>query len=155
MEIKHLPFVAGMASLALILGAYSFEHIGGLYPCKLCLWQRYPHFLNILLIFLFYFFPKKSFVLVASMSMLTSTILALYHVGVEKKLWLGPNSCSNSSIEGLSTDQLLEQIMNAPLVRCDEVAWDFVNISMAGWNGIFSLILFLTCFFYFIKRKEI
>ena len=51
MKIKHLPFVAGMASLALILGAYSFEHIGGLYPCKLCLWQRYPHFLNILLIF--------------------------------------------------------------------------------------------------------
>ncbi len=101
------------------------------------------------------FFPKKSFVLVASMSMLTSTILALYHVGVEKKLWLGPNSCSNSSIEGLSTDQLLEQIMNAPLVRCDEVAWDFIHISMAGWNGIFSLILFLTCFFYFIKRKEI
>ncbi len=132
-----------MASLALILGAYSFEHIGGLHPCKLCLWQRYPHFLNILLIFLFYFFPKNS------------TILALYHVGVEKKLWLGPNSCSNSSIEGLSTDQLLEQIMNAPLVRCDEVAWDFINISMAGWNGIFSLILFLTCFFYFIKRKEI
>ncbi|NCX55541.1 MAG: disulfide bond formation protein B, partial [Rhodobacterales bacterium] len=42
MEIKHLPFVAGMASLALILGAYSFEHIGGLHPCKLCLWQRYP-----------------------------------------------------------------------------------------------------------------
>ena len=85
MEIKYLPFVAGMASLALILGAYSFEHIGGLHPCKLCLWQRYPHFLNILLIVLFYFFPKKSFVLVASMSMLASTILALYHVGVEKK----------------------------------------------------------------------
>ena len=107
MKIKHLPFVAGMASLALILGAYSFEHIGGLHPCKLCLWQRYPHFLNIFLIFLFYLFPKKSFVLVASISMLTSTILALYHVGVEKKLWLGPNSCSNSSIEGLSTDQLV------------------------------------------------
>ena len=55
---KHLPFVAGMASLALILGAYSFEHIGGLYPCKLCLWQRYPHFLNILLIFFFIFFQE-------------------------------------------------------------------------------------------------
>ena len=154
MTIKHLPFVAGIASLALILGAYSFEYIGGLYPCKLCLWQRYPHFFNILVILLFYFFPKKTFVLAGSISMLTSTVLAFYHVGVEKKFWLGPNSCSNSSIEGLSTEQLLEQIMNAPLVRCDEVAWDFVNISMAGWNGIFSLILFLFWFLCFIKLQE-
>ena len=72
-----------------------------------------------------------------------------------KKTLAWTNSCSNSSIEGLSTDQLLEQIMNAPLVRCDEVAWDFINISMAGWNGIFSLILFLTCFFTSLNQRNI
>ncbi len=72
------------------------------------------------------------------MSMFVSTILAFYHVGVEQKYWLGPNSCTNSSIEGLTTDQLIVQIMSAPLVRCDEIAWELIGISMAGWNALIS-----------------
>ena len=95
----------------------------------------------------------RSLIFVGMLSMLVSTILALYHVGVEKKYWPGLNSCTNSSIEGLTTDQLLEQIMSAPLVRCDEIAWELIGISMAGWNALISFCLFLTWLYCFFKNS--
>jgi disulfide bond formation protein DsbB len=70
---------------------------------------------------------------------LASAGLGGYHAGVEQKWWPGPNTCTSQSIEGLSTDDLLAQIMNAPVVRCDEIPWDMFGISMAGWNMIISL----------------
>ena len=150
---KQLISIASFSSVALILGAYAFEYIGGFLPCKLCYWQRYPHFIIILIFPLFYFFQTRSLIFVGMMSMFVSTILAFYHVGVEQKYWLGPNSCTNSSIEGLNTDQLIEQIMSAPLVRCDEIAWELIGISMAGWNALISFCLFLTWLYCFLKNQ--
>ena len=152
MTIKHLITIAGFSSVAVIFGAYAFEFIGGFLPCKLCYWQRYPHFLVILIFPLLYFFQIRSLIFVVMMSMFVSTILALYHVGVERKYWPGPNSCTNSSIEGLTTDQLIDQIMSAPLVRCDEIAWELFGISMAGWNALISFCLFLTWLYCFRKN---
>ena len=152
MIIKQLITIAGFSSVAVIFGAYAFEFIGGFLPCKLCYWQRYPHFLVILIFPLLYFFRIRSLIFVVMMSMFVSTILALYHVGVEQKYWPGPNSCTNSSIEGLTTDQLIDQIMSAPLVRCDEIAWKLVGISMAGWNALISFCLFLTWLYCYLKK---
>ena len=153
MTLRQLISIAGLISLAVIIGAYSFEYIGGLFPCKLCYWQRYPHFLNIFIFPLIYLFPLRSLSLICAMSMFVSSILAFYHVGAEQKYWPGPNSCTNSSIEGLTTDQLLDQIMNAPLVRCDEVVWDLFGISMAGWNVLISFCLFLTWLYCYKKLR--
>jgi len=96
----------------------------------------------------------RSLIFIGMISMLVSTILAFYHVGVEQKYWSGPNSCTNSSIEGLSTDQLLDKIMSAPLIRCDEIAWDLIGISMAGWNALISFCLSLI-WFYCFRRNQI
>ena len=153
MTTKQLISLTSFASLAIIIGAYYFEYIGGFSPCKLCFWQRYPHFLNILILPIFYLFQMRSLILIGMVSMLISTVLAFYHVGVEQKYWLGPNSCTNSSIEGLTTDQLLDQIMNAPLVRCDEIAWEFIGVSMAGWNVLISFCLFITWLYLLLKYK--
>ena len=152
MKIKQLITLAGFSSVLVILGAYAFEFIGGFLPCKLCYWQRYPHFLVILTFPLLYFFQIRSLIFVGMMAMFVSTILAFYHVGVEQKYWPGPNSCTNSSIEGLTTDQLIDQIMSAPLVRCDEIAWKLVGISMAGWNALISFCLFLTWLYCYLKK---
>ena len=85
-------------------------------------------------------------------SMFVSTILAFYHVGVAQKYWPGPNASSNASIEGLTTDQLLDQIISAPIVRCDEIAWELIGISMAGWNLLISFCLFLTWLYCYLKK---
>ena len=62
-----------------------------------------------------------------------------YHTGVERGWWDGPTSCTSSSISGMSTDDLFNQIMAAPLIRCDEIPWDIFGISMANLNAVFSL----------------
>ncbi|RMH47337.1 MAG: disulfide bond formation protein B, partial [Alphaproteobacteria bacterium] len=67
--------------------------------------------------------------------------IGVYHAGVEQKWWQGPTTCTSGSIEGLSTDALLDRIMNAPVVRCDEIPWELFSISMAGWNAILSFVL--------------
>ena len=153
MTSMQLIIVAGCTSLAALIGAYSFEYIGGFFPCKLCYWQRYPHFLNVLIV-LFYFFAQiRILIFTGALSMFISTILAFYHVGVEQKYWLGPNSCTNFSIDGLTTDELLDQIMSAPIVRCDEIVWEFLGISMAGWNMFLSFCLFIIWFFCYVKTK--
>ena len=152
MTAKQLITIVSFSSMVVILAAYYFEYIGGFSPCKLCYWQRYPHFINILIFPLFYFFPMRTLIFIGIGSMLVSTILAFYHVGVEQKYWPGLNSCSNASIEGLTTDQLLDQIMNAPIVRCDEIAWELFGISMAGWNGLISFCLFLTWLYCYQKK---
>lgn len=73
--------------------------------------------------------------------MLIGAGIALYHAGVEQAWWEGPTTCTSGPIGGLSTEDLMEQILNAPVVRCDEIAWSLAGISMAGWNGILSAIL--------------
>ena len=153
MTTKQLIPLASFSSMAVILAAYYFEYIGGFSPCKLCYWQRYPHFMNSLIFPLFYFFPMRSLIFIGMGSMLVSTILAFYHVGVEQKYWSGPNSCSNTSIEGLTTDQLLDQIMSTPIVRCDEIAWELIGISMAGWNVLISFCLFFIWLYCYLKKQ--
>jgi len=61
-----------------------------------------------------------------------------YHAGVEAKIFEGFTQCT-ALAKGASTADLLKQITHAPLVRCDEVQFRFLGISMAGWNAILSL----------------
>ena len=139
-----LILAAGAGSAALLLGAYGFQHLGGLAPCKLCLWQRWPHGVAIVLAALALLFKGARLTALAiggALAALASAAVGLYHVGVEQKWWEGPSTCSSQPIGGLSTDELLDQIMAAPLVRCDEIAWQFAGLSMAGWNMVVSLVL--------------
>ena len=74
---------------------------------------------------------------------ISSAAIAIYHTGVERKLWEGPTSCTSGGTSGVSADELFDQIMAAPLVRCDEVPWELAGLSMASWNGIVALVLAL------------
>ena len=131
--------LAAGGSAALLLGAYAFQHLGGLPPCKLCIWQRYPHVLAIVIALVALRLPNRLLAALGALAALTTAGIGLFHVGVEQGWWEGPTSCSAGPVGGLSADALLDQIMTAPLVRCDEIAWDMLGISMAGWNALFSL----------------
>ena len=67
--------------------------------------------------------------------------IGAYHTGVERKWWDGPAACSAGDMGTLTTDQLFDRIMAAPLVRCDEVPWDMLGLSMASWNALIALAL--------------
>ena len=127
---------------ALLAGAYGSELWGGLHPCEMCWWQRYAHFGALALALLSLLLAKapdrgRSFVWLAALAILASGGIGAYHAGVEAKIFEGFTQCTSTPSRG-STEDLLKAIMAAPIVRCDEVQFRFLGISMAGWNAILS-----------------
>lgn len=141
MTQNRLILLAAGGSAALLLGAFAFQHLGGLAPCKLCIWQRYPHAVAIALGAVALLLPWPLLIMLGAVAALTSAGVGLYHVGVEHGWWEGPASCSASAIGGVDANALFDQIMAAPLIRCDDIAWQFAGLSMAGWNMVLSLVL--------------
>ena len=141
MKSIQLIWLAFLGSLALLIGAYAFEFLGNLKPCKMCLWQRWPHIAAIIIGILIFYSKSNLLMRIASMIILFGAIVAFYHMGVEFQWWEGPTTCSSGSIANLSSTELMNKILQAPIIRCDEVQWSFAGLSMAAWNGIFSLIL--------------
>src|SRR5215212_5877637 len=129
--------------LSLLAGAFGSQYLGGLYPCEMCWWQRYAHFAALAFAAPAFFFPARSgasrtLVLLAALAIAVSGGIGVYHAGVEAKIFEGFTQCTALSKSG-STADLLREITHAPLVRCDEVQFRFLGVSMAGWNAIFSL----------------
>ena len=139
MTRTHFIILAMAGSAALLIGAIAFQVLGGLPPCKLCIWQRWPHGVAIGLGVLALANGHRFLPVLGCLVVLAGAGVALYHTGVEFAWWEGPNTCTSGSIDNLSTEQLLDQILNAPIVRCDEVLWSLFGLSMAAWNGIISL----------------
>lgn len=131
--------LAAGGSAALLLAAYAFQHIGGMAPCALCIWQRWPHGAAIVLGGLALVLGGRALAWLGALAALTTAGIGLYHTGVERGWWQGPSTCSGADIGSLSPEELFEQIMAAPLVRCDEVAWQMVGLSMASWNAVAAL----------------
>lgn len=140
---KLLIVVSALGSAALLLGALGFQHLGDLAPCKMCIWQRYPHVAAFGIGVVAFLFPGALLPYLGALATATSGGIGVFHVGVEQGWWEGPSTCSSGPIGNLSPDQLMEQIMSAPLVRCDEIAWEMLGVSMAGWNAIISFSLAL------------
>jgi len=142
-ERQFIVVLAAGGSLALLLGAFAFQHIGGMAPCALCIWQRYPHAVAVAIGLVALRFGTPALAWLGALAALTSAGIGVYHTGVERGWWDGPSSCSAGEISGLTTDELFDEIMSAPLVRCDEVPWDMLGLSMASWNAVASLVLAL------------
>ena len=132
--------LCGAISASLYAGALWFQYVGGLSPCSLCLWQRWPHIMIAVLAVLALFIRMPRLILTAiAITAATSVILAAYHAGVEWQLWSGPDGCVASVTNSDDLTYLTNSLLSTPVVRCDEVAWSFFGLSMAGWNSLFSL----------------
>jgi len=136
-------FLAAFGSAAVLSGAYAFQHLGGLAPCEMCLWQRWPHAIAIGIGLITLYTRKLQLAWLGALAALTTSGIGFFHAGVEQGWWKGPTSCTSSGVSNLSAQELMNQILAAPLVRCDDIAWQMAGISMAGWNGILSLALAL------------
>lgn len=136
---QHMVLLAAAGSAAMLLGALGFQYFGGLAPCKLCIWQRWPHGIAVVIGLLAMFLPGRAWSVLGALVVLFGAGVAFYHAGVELKWWQGPTTCTSGPIDGLSTQDLMNQIMNAPIVQCDQVAWSLFGLSMAAWNGIISV----------------
>jgi disulfide bond formation protein DsbB len=147
-SISNLGLARTLALLvpaALLAGAWSFQIWGGLFPCDMCWWQRYAHlaalaFAIVALALAARPRPSRALVVLAALAILTSGGIGIYHAGVEAHIFKGFTECTRVVTSAASTEDLMTQIMNASLFRCDEVQWrdPVLGISMAGWNAILS-----------------
>ena len=136
---NFLIILAAVGSAAMLLGALGFQYIGEMAPCKMCYWQRYPHGAAIGIGVLALIVGGSALPWLGALAALTTAGIGIYHTGVERGFWEGPTTCTSGPIENLTPDQLMDQIMSAPLVRCDEVPWELFTLSMASWNAIVSI----------------
>jgi disulfide bond formation protein DsbB len=124
----------------------------------MCWWQRYAHLAALgfaLLALLLSRLPDKgrSFVWLAALGIFTSGAIGAYHAGVEAKIFEGFTQCT-STASGDSAEDLLRSIMDAPLIRCDQIQFQFLGISMAGWNAILSIGFALLILWFSLRRPR-
>lgn len=130
--------IAAGGSLALLLGAFAFQHLGGLAPCKLCIWQRWPHVAAIAIGAAALALGNRALAWLGALAAAVTGGIGLYHTGVERGFWEGPTTCTSSNPGTMSADDFFDKVINAPLIRCDEVAWSMLGLSMASWNAILA-----------------
>ena len=136
-------WLALIVPAALMAGALGSQYIGGLYPCEMCLWQRWPHEIAIALALIAMLVPGMAVrllaVALAALAILTSGAIGFFHAGVEYHWWEGITACSATFSGGGSAEDLLARALAAPIVRCDAPQWTLFGISLAGFNALFSL----------------
>jgi disulfide bond formation protein DsbB len=146
------PITAAAAVVAVgggltILGALFFQYGLGLRPCPLCLEQRYPYYFAVplaIFVMLGDTVGSRRRILLAALAviaglMLWNAGLGAYHAGVEWKWWPGPNTCGGTP--DLGGGNLLKQLQSINVVRCDEIPWSFLGLSLAGYNALIALTL--------------
>jgi len=142
MTQKTLVVLAAGGSAALLLGAFAFQYIGGMAPCTLCIWQRWPHGAAVVIGVLALMIGGRYWGYLGAMSAAITAGIGMFHTGVERGWWEGLASCSAGSIKGLSVAELLDPTASvAAPVRCDAVPWEMFSLSMASWNAVASLLL--------------
>jgi disulfide bond formation protein DsbB len=152
--IRARPVTAAALAIAAvgaatILGAWYFQYVEGLRPCPLCFEQRYAYYFAIplaLMVALGDSFGASRKVLIGALvaialGMLWNAGLGIYHSGVEWRWWQGPQECSGALDDLGSAGGLLNKLQSITVVRCDEAAWRFLGLSLAGYNALISLAL--------------
>ena len=140
-----LILAAAAGSALLLAGALVSQYGFGLYPCALCLWQRWPHGAAVVIgLGALALRPGRAkgtaLALAGAAAALATAGTGAFHVGVEQGWWAGLAACSaGPGVGGLSVQALLDPTVPvAAAPRCDEVAFSVAGLSMAGWNAVLS-----------------
>lgn len=151
---------AAVTSAALLGGALGFQYIGGLPPCEMCHWQRWPHMAALVFaagggLALMKHQPgiARAAGTLAGLALLVTAAIGLFHVGVEQDWWEGPTACSVIG-GGQTAEDIFATVMAAPVIRCDETPWSLFGISMAGYNALISFLMGGLVLWLSIKRKN-
>ncbi len=138
---------AGIAATVILASAFGFQ-LAGYHPCEMCWWQRYPY-MAIMAVALIATampsIPRKPTLLLLALLFAVDAGLAGYHAGVEQRWWEGITTCSSFVEVTDNVNDALDAIMNAPLIRCDEIAWSLFGISMAGYNFLLATAMTVFC----------
>jgi disulfide bond formation protein DsbB len=138
-----------LVGLATLAGAWFFQLVLDIRPCPLCLEQRFAYYLAVPLAALAAVLaarPAPRHLLMAAFVILLAAALGNaylggYHAGVEWKFWQGPTDCTGPILDLGSAGNLLQRLDTVKVIRCDEVQWRFLGLSLAGYNVLISLLM--------------
>ena len=148
--------ISFIISSLMLLSAFYLEYFHGALPCDLCITQRWFHVAIIgysfivILIINKTLISNKLLILVGSILWLSSSLAGLYHFGIEMNFWTGPDGCS-SNID-FSKDALTYLLNKSP-IKCDEVMFEIFGLSLAGWNALVSLFIFLLAIILLFNKR--
>lgn len=139
----------GLIALATLAGAWFFQLVLDIRPCPLCLEQRYAYYLAIPLAVLVAIAAARDAprglvvagLVMLALAALANAVLGGYHAGVEWTFWQGPTDCSGPVVDLGKAGSLLERLDTVKVIRCDEVQWRFLGLSLAGYNVLISLLM--------------
>jgi len=142
---RNALLFALLAALVALGSAFTAQYVFDLWPCVLCLYQRWPYAAVILIAVIGLMVSKKIesgyFLLLCAVGFAATAAIGGFHVGVEQSWWEGTAECVGDTSKAMSVQELKAQIMSAPVVRCDDIAWSLFGISMAGYNLLAASIL--------------
>ena len=151
MSRKMVILIAAGGSAAMLLAAWGFQYLGGLAPCAMCIWQRWPHLAAAVLGPVAAVTAGPAIPLLGAAAAAPTGGIGVFHTGVERGWWEGPSTCTSGPVDGLTPQELMDQILAAPLVQCDQVAWEMLGLSMASWNAAISFTF--VAFWLFAARQ--
>lgn len=128
-----------LMSAAILLAAFALQYLGGLPPCRLCIWQRWPYVALIALGLIGWRWHPRAVLGIAALVLLGGAGLAAYHVGIEQGWWALPAGCvAGGTAE--TVEDLRRMLAEAP-PACDQVGFTFLGLTLAGWNLVASLLV--------------
>jgi len=162
-EISHFPLAsrieaspAAASALAILViaaatlaGAWFFQLVLQILPCPMCLEERYAYYFAVPFAALLAIAASKGAprgVVLAGLAILAlaalgSAVFGAYHAGVEWGFWKGPTECTGPLVDFRKAGNLLDQLDKVKVIRCDEVQFRFLGISLAGYNALISLLM--------------
>ena len=157
--LKQNALWAALIASVIALGtAFVAQYVFDLWPCVLCLYQRWPYAAIIAVTIAGLALQKKlgagPFLFLCALGFAATAAIGGYHVGVEQGWWEGTQECVGDTAQANSLQDLKAKIMSTPIVRCNDVAWSLFGISMAGYNFIAAAILSVFCFMSALSSKK-
>jgi disulfide bond formation protein DsbB len=153
-QTSGTPALTASAAVAVIAaatlaGAWFFQLVLDILPCPLCLEQRYAYYLAVPLGAVVAFAAARGAprpvllvgLVILGLVALANAGLGTYHAGVEWGFWQGPTDCTGPIVDFGKAGSLLDQLDKVKVVRCDEVQWRFLGLSLAGYNVLISLLM--------------
>ena len=162
MILRYWFILLLLLSFVSISSALIAEYSYNLQPCELCLKQRNPYYLFIIISLLVFIIPlvfKIYMSILVQLGTIYGLFYSLWHVGVENQLLKGPPGCSAGLSISSNTMDLKEQILSKQVISCDEIIWSFIGISAATINTMVLIFIFiingLYIYNYYVKKEKI
>ncbi len=154
-----LVLVVATATMA---GAWFFQLVLDIQPCPMCLEQRYAYYTIIPLSALVALGAARGAprplllagLVIIALAALGNSIFGVYHAGVEWRFWQGPTDCTGPVVNFGNAGSLLDRLDKVKVIRCDEVQWRFLGLSLAGYNALISLLMSIVAAWGFVRTAR-